>query len=842
LADPPQTPLAGGYHLLIALTSLALVFALLAGATLETSRLTPLYLAAATLMVTAGLLDGRRHYRKIALTAVIITFLIPVAALLAGDFADYPELIIPYTALSVIIAFLFFESVAFTASFAALNLIAAAAAANIISNPTEPETVMPVTTVALIALLMVVAALIRRRYREQIARQSQALGASQARYSAMIEAAFEAILVHDNGLIIDINRAGEEMFGYDKAIVTDQHLSDLLTETLAMPTVQAWREEEAIPFESVGLRQDGSVFPVEVLTRVYRYQERLVHVSAVRDITFRKQYENHLRYQMRIDQLIAEISRRLTNLAPDALQSGIETALDALGDFTHADRAYVALFADDGAHEINRSYEWHAPDISEAPERIVMGAEWPWLMTSIHRRTHVAIASTADLPHGAATDREQLLNVGVHSVLIVPMIYRDRVIGAVGLNMERQRHAWDNAQISVMTIAAELIVNALERTRTEEALRLSEQRFSLIFRASPVPIAITRQADGTFIDANESYLEMIGYDRDEIIGNTSADMDVWLSPDEQKVAMSALSNNGDAKNREGRMRTRSGAVIDTLYSLETIELDGQQCVLALVLDITDRKRAQDQTRALELEREQVRILQRFIDDASHDFKTPLSIIRTDLYLISRTSEQPNHIQSHLDTIDEQVTRMQHLLDDLLTMSHLDRATSEDFHFGPNDLNQIVQDVINLKEPLITTRGHDVAFESDPELSAIPLDAVTVGQAVEQLLTNACTYTPDGGRIRLRTYREDHHAVIEINDNGVGIEETDLPHIFERFYRVDKSRGASTEAGTGLGLPIVRRIVEAHNGRIAAESTPGQGSTFRVWLPINETATISVASD
>jgi signal transduction histidine kinase len=247
-------------------------------------------------------------------------------------------------------------------------------------------------------------------------------------------------------------------------------------------------------------------------------------------------------------------------------------------------------------------------------------------------------------------------------------------------------------------------------------------------------------------------------------------------------------------------------------------------------DTTLLKESEQQRMVATLEREKVRILGEFIASASHDFRTPLSVINTSAYLLSRISDEAQR-KHHLNQIQEQTYHIEHLIDGLLTMSRLDRG--DVFRFKPVNLNPIIQQIDMHHRAKIEEKALTLWVELAPDLPKIEADSGWIHTAVMQLLDNAMRFTPAGGTIRMQTCLEKDRAVITVSDTGSGISPEDLPHIFKRLYRGEEHRPVG---GQGLGLSMVARIVEAHQGSIEVESEPGTGSTFRLLLPIKRVDT------
>ena len=256
--------------------------------------------------------------------------------------------------------------------------------------------------------------------------------------------------------------------------------------------------------------------------------------------------------------------------------------------------------------------------------------------------------------------------------------------------------------------------------------------------------------------------------------------------------------------------------------------------LIVLRDITARKQVEEQQLALAMERERVRILASFIEQASHAFRTPLTIINTKEYLLEHTTD-PEKRRAHLAEIREQTDAIHNLVEALVTLARLDSGVS--FRFQPGDLNRCLQDLCEVRQPLFAEKNVTFTFEPDANLPLLLTDAQQLSLAFAKILDNAYRYTPPGGQVVVRTYPRNGNVVIEIRDTGTGITEADLPHIFERFYRADK---ALSTPGFGLGLPIARKIVETHQGRIEVETVPDSGSSFRVVLPLRRTVAPEVA--
>jgi signal transduction histidine kinase len=220
----------------------------------------------------------------------------------------------------------------------------------------------------------------------------------------------------------------------------------------------------------------------------------------------------------------------------------------------------------------------------------------------------------------------------------------------------------------------------------------------------------------------------------------------------------------------------------------------------------------------------MRLLRLFIQEASHEFRTPLTVIGTSAYLMARTNDAAA-IARYVPRINQQVERLKWLLDGMVALTTLESGVP--LEHEPIDLPMLMDAVLERAQPLL------VNHRLTPDISAqgrIRGDAEWLIAALYELLKNATAYTPPDGAIALRTSvcPVDHVVRIVVEDSGVGIPEEALPYIFNHFWRADS---AHTTPGFGLGLSIAGSVTELHGGEIEVESTPGQGSRFAIVLPL-----------
>jgi heavy metal sensor kinase len=227
-------------------------------------------------------------------------------------------------------------------------------------------------------------------------------------------------------------------------------------------------------------------------------------------------------------------------------------------------------------------------------------------------------------------------------------------------------------------------------------------------------------------------------------------------------------------------------------------------------------------------------LRRFTADASHELKTPLTVVRAGVErAITRPGMPPETLAPLEETLQE-VNRMTELLDALLTLARADEGRA-DLHREPVDLREIIEEAGETGELLAEHAGVGIEIRLPPQPLVVPVDRSRLRQLALNLIENAVKYTPRGGQVSVELAGDNGRAVFTVADTGIGIAPGDLPHVFDRFWRADSARTRTSErAGTGLGLAICKWIAEAHGGTIEVQSRPGRGTTFTVGLPRSET--------
>ncbi|MEK7863021.1 MAG: ATP-binding protein, partial [Chloroflexota bacterium] len=368
--------------------------------------------------------------------------------------------------------------------------------------------------------------------------------------------------------------------------------------------------------------------------------------------------------------------------------------------------------------------------------------------------------------------------------------------------------------------------------RSELALKQSEERFSKAFRASPVGIVISSLPEGRVIDANDAYLAMFGYRRDELIGRTAAELDLWADPAERAALYRQLEEHGRIRDFEARFRKKSGETGFSLASAERIELNGAPCLLSLMNDITERKRAEEALRAKDEEMRamtqqmwqaaKLATMGELAASVAHELNNPLGTVSLRVESLLTKAGADESARKPLEVIQHEVERMGALVANLLQFSR--RAAHQ---ISTLDLREEIARTLDLMHFHLRKCNVRLVQEIAPDLPMIQADRQLLRQVFLNLFTNACDAMPKGGTLTIRAAPANADVLIEVTDTGVGIPPEDLPKVTEPFYTT-KPEGR----GTGLGLAICRRVVQEHHGtlEVLSEGVPGKGTTVRIRLP------------
>ena len=369
------------------------------------------------------------------------------------------------------------------------------------------------------------------------------------------------------------------------------------------------------------------------------------------------------------------------------------------------------------------------------------------------------------------------------------------------------------------------LVVSTEHGRQVYTLEGADQPYRLLIEEMQQG-AVTIAPSGIILYTNHFFCEFLGYAPTELIAHCIED---YVAPSEQLRLRQFLAGLATQTSlaEEFAFRHHNELMIPTYVLGNTIQIEQTRLIYLVVIDLRQRKLLEQQTVELEVEKQRAKLLTDVMRNLSHDLRTPLATIITSLYIVQRTTDEQRRHEKFAE-IEEQVFHLSHALEQLQHMVRLDSLNELTLQVG--SLNDLILRVVDDRQRDAAQQAIEIVAAITPDRLRVHFDAELIREAINELLLNAIRFSPVGGAIHV-CYEclSDGHCLLEVTNAGAGIPAERLRHIFERFYKADEAR--SQHPSLGLGLSMVKRIIELHHGHIDAQSTPNGLTRFRITLPL-----------
>ena len=361
-------------------------------------------------------------------------------------------------------------------------------------------------------------------------------------------------------------------------------------------------------------------------------------------------------------------------------------------------------------------------------------------------------------------------------------------------------------------------------------LNRQKEEFQTIFEQSKGAIAIIEPEEGRFLQVNPAYCEMTGYSREELLRMRCADLTHSEYSENSRQAIAQVLEHGHLENYTKECRRKDGELITVALSMSL--LSDPRRILINVQDITQWLRNQQALEAAKRKAEEAtRLKSAFLANISHEIRTPMNGIMGMAHLLAQSQLNPSQ-REYIQIIENSAKNLLNIISDVLDFSKVEagKLTLEEAEF---DLFETIEEVLAVIEPKIREKDLELTVHYDLELGKRFLgDRLRISQILTNLLGNAVKFT-ERGEISLEIERRGANKIaIEVRDTGIGIPPEVLGRLFRPFTQADVST-TRRYGGTGLGLSISKQLAEMMGGKIEVESTPGEGSTFRFELPLQE---------
>jgi PAS domain S-box-containing protein len=398
-----------------------------------------------------------------------------------------------------------------------------------------------------------------------------------------------------------------------------------------------------------------------------------------------------------------------------------------------------------------------------------------------------------------------------------------------------------------ITMVLMLISHATRQIEKMRADSISEKEIRLRTIIETMKDAVIVTDTQTNINyVSSSAARLFGVAEETLLGRP---ISVWMSQivpsdlDEIKSKLHLVSSHSNSTRVEYgyNLNRQTPLYVETIVSMIRDANKLPVGTIYVSRDISDRKRIELENLQSGIERERSSLMRLFVNDMSHDLRTPLAVMGTSIYLIRRKLAEADQakISNQLDTIATQILHLEKQADNLSSLTRLTQSSDTPgeakYRFENQPINPIIKDVLEEFERRFEEKGIALQVAFGHQSPRAMISESELRQALRHLAANALQYTPTKGEVVVGTLMLDQQLIIEFADTGIGIEPEHVKHIFNPFYRVDKARTLES-GGMGLGLSITRAIIQAHAGVLEVESKLGVGSTFRIRLPlVNEPA-------
>ncbi len=623
-------------------------------------------------------------------------------------------------------------------------------------------------------------------------RMEEALVNSEKRFRQLADSALEGLFIYDEtGIVLDANLSLLKMSGYSYDEVVGKDVMGFVSPESLEPVRRFMRSHYEGPREVLLRRKDGTPLMIEVHGRPILHEGRRARVVAVRDITERKRMEEALRKSEAMYHMITQ-------------------------------------------------------NMSDTLWLMDMNLKTIWVSPSVEKKRGYGLAEIQSMPLERQLTPESLRTVlaAASEELTPERLHRRDLEITRNMDLEFCRKDgttyWSEARFTVIRDREGVPIGVLgvgrdieERRQAERALRHSEERFSKAFHMSPAPTTINTFDEGRYVDMNDSFLRLLGYGREELVGRRLSELPIWADREEHRALVRRLQTDGWVRGQMLHLLTKNGELKDVLTSCETIMLNDRRFVLSICYDFTEQRRLENQLRRSQ----KMEAVGTLAGGIAHDFNNILGAVIGYTEIAQREPGLSPRLKRHLEQIHKAGERATHLVHQILTFSRQVEERPQPIRIRP-----IIKEALHLLRASLpsTIRIHqDIQAEHDMILA----DPTQIHQIMMNLCTNAAHAMREGKgdlTIRLapaevgdRDVRSDSHGLtagrylaLTVGDTGVGIEPGIIDRIFDPFFTTKKPG-----EGTGMGLAVVHGIVKNCGGVITVKSEPGQGAEFSVYFPL-----------
>jgi len=583
--------------------------------------------------------------------------------------------------------------------------------------------------------------------------------------------------------------------------------------------------------ERINVTRDGREFPVRLVSDIVRDHREapLALVTICEDITDEKRIEEALARRDRILEAVGIAAERF--LTEASWETSVEEVLETLKKATGVSHIYLRRVHDPGVVPRGMADTWStlngiSDTVVQDAIKLAGGEELFPRWEEKLRQGNLLQGKVRDLPE---EERAVLVARGVRSYAVVPIFVASVWLGFLCLEHSEDQREWSPAELEVLRTAARTFGAAIQRKLAEEALAASQARYQdLLENASDLVQSVSPK--GRFQFVNRAWKDALGYTQEEVSRITLWDVVHPAHHDRYKEMIRRIMNGGGGDRLEVVFVTKEGAEITVEGSINCRFVDDKPVATrGIFRDITERKIVD-------------RMKQEFISTVSHELRTPLTSIIAALGLLEsgRLASDTERVAELVTVAHRNSNRLLRLINNLLDLQKL-AAGKISYHITSIDARNLIEEAVRGIRSFADSLGIRLEIIEVTSGIRILADRDHLIQVLNNLLSNAIKFSPKGAEVILNASRQGERVIISVADCGPGIPEEFQERLFEKFTQVDSSP-TRTSGGSGLGLSIVKGLVDGMRGRISVDTRIGRGTTFHVDLPMASPSATAAADE
>jgi len=568
-----------------------------------------------------------------------------------------------------------------------------------------------------------------------------------------------------------------------------------------------------------------------------------------RDITYRKQREEVIRQQLKLQDILIKISSTYINIELDKVEATIHNSLQELAEFVGADRAYIFDY-DFNNETTSNTYEWCADGVKPEIEQL-QNVSLDRLTNFLRKHLkgeEFYVSDVSKLDNNCSGIKEMLETQSLKSIISIPMKNGDELLGFIGFDSIKQAHSYTDKEKNLLEVFSQMLVNVIERKRHDGLLVRQEEKYRNIITNMNLGI-IEVDENENILYANQSFCDISGYNQDEIkklkatrfLHSSEGE---FVLPEKNKLKSNRASSGYElaVKNKQGEPRW--WFVSDAPNYNDKNEHVGS---IGIHLDITDQKKLETELEhAIIVAEEASKAKEVFLANMSHEIRTPLNVITGMIRELGKddlTDKQRKYV-SHSETA---VYHLLTIVNNILDMSKIEagefKLENKDF-----SISSVASDVMSILYSKAQEKGLELRIIESPEVKKSLIgDAGRLRQIFINLMGNSLKFT-ERGFVELKisavsTTNDNQRLLFEINDSGIGMSEPFMKKLFDKFSQEEGAANRRFE-GTGLGMSITRELVQLMSSDIVAKSQKGVGTqiSFEVDFPIGSQNNLVAKTD